>query len=151
MSHVQGHIDSEKQRNLDLVDLTQCTHCYQQFGTPFEMQCHVEKVNYHVFIIIILIANAECIYICRSAFGNILQFEFMLFVVRMLSTIFCDTLLYFVRQFFGVGSRLRLFANSWRRSETSGVSSGIGAPCPWHFLVCSPKQICLSVRVLSSY
>ncbi|ELU04679.1 hypothetical protein CAPTEDRAFT_222950 [Capitella teleta] len=45
MKHVQGHIDSEKQQNLDLSDLTQCKHCYKQFDTPFEMQCHVEKVH----------------------------------------------------------------------------------------------------------
>lgn len=45
MMHMQGHIDSEKQQNLDLSDLTQCKHCYKQFDTPFEMQCHVEKVS----------------------------------------------------------------------------------------------------------
>ena len=44
MMHMQGHIDSEKQQNLDLSDLTQCKHCYKQFDTPFEMQTHVEKV-----------------------------------------------------------------------------------------------------------
>ena len=46
MMHMQGHIDSEKQQNLDLSDLTQCKHCYKQFDTPFEMQSHVEKVDY---------------------------------------------------------------------------------------------------------
>ncbi len=45
MMHMQGHIDSEKQHNLDLSDLTQCKHCFKQFDTPFEMQCHVEKVS----------------------------------------------------------------------------------------------------------
>eukprot|EP00106_Octopus_bimaculoides_P020369 XP_014787811.1 PREDICTED: zinc finger protein 280D-like [Octopus bimaculoides] len=43
MMHMQGHIDSEKQQNLDLSDLTQCKHCYKQFDTPFEMQTHIEK------------------------------------------------------------------------------------------------------------
>ncbi|XP_069102782.1 uncharacterized protein [Argopecten irradians] len=45
MMHIQGHIDSGKQHNLDLSDLTQCKHCYKQFDTPFEMQTHVEKVH----------------------------------------------------------------------------------------------------------
>lgn len=45
MMHLQGHIDSEKQQNLDLSDLTQCKHCYKQFDTPFEMQTHIEKVS----------------------------------------------------------------------------------------------------------
>ncbi|XP_064596128.1 uncharacterized protein LOC135462794 isoform X2 [Liolophura sinensis] len=45
MMHLQSHIDSEKQHNLDLSDLTQCKHCYKQFDTPFEMQTHVEKVH----------------------------------------------------------------------------------------------------------
>ena len=44
MMHMQGHIDTEKQQNIDLSDITQCKHCYKQFDTPFEMQCHVEKV-----------------------------------------------------------------------------------------------------------
>ena len=49
MMHMQGHIDSEKQQNLDLSDLTQCKHCYKQLDTPFEMQQHVERVSlYHV-------------------------------------------------------------------------------------------------------
>ncbi|CAG5125728.1 unnamed protein product, partial [Candidula unifasciata] len=45
MMHIQGHIDSERQVNLDLSDLTQCKHCYKQFDTPFEMQTHIEKVH----------------------------------------------------------------------------------------------------------
>ncbi|XP_065943924.1 uncharacterized protein [Magallana gigas] len=45
MMHIQGHIDSSKQQNIDLSDLTQCKHCYRQFDTPFEMQTHVEKVH----------------------------------------------------------------------------------------------------------
>lgn len=45
MMHIQGHIDSSKQQNIDLSDLTQCKHCYRQFDTPFEMQTHVEKVK----------------------------------------------------------------------------------------------------------
>jgi len=45
MLHMQGHIDNDKQQNLDLSDLTQCKHCYKQFDTPFEMQCHIEKVR----------------------------------------------------------------------------------------------------------
>lgn len=45
MLHMQGHIDNDKQQNLDLSDLTQCKHCYKQFDTPFEMQCHIEKVG----------------------------------------------------------------------------------------------------------
>ncbi|KAK3096156.1 hypothetical protein FSP39_023825 [Pinctada imbricata] len=45
MMHIQGHIDSSKQQNIDLSDLCQCKHCYKQFDTPFEMQTHVEKVH----------------------------------------------------------------------------------------------------------
>ena len=45
MQHIQAHIDSTKQLNIDLSDLTQCKHCYKQFDTPFEMQTHVEKVR----------------------------------------------------------------------------------------------------------
>lgn len=44
MQHIQGHIDSSKQQNIELSDLTQCKFCYKQFDTPFEMQTHVEKV-----------------------------------------------------------------------------------------------------------
>jgi hypothetical protein len=44
MMHMQGHIDSEKQQNIDLSDLTQCKHCYKQLDTPFEMQRHIEQV-----------------------------------------------------------------------------------------------------------
>ena len=44
MLHIQGHIDSDKQVNLDLNDLTSCKHCYKTFNTPFEMQTHIEKV-----------------------------------------------------------------------------------------------------------
>lgn len=47
MMHLQGHIDTEKQQNLDLSDLTQCKHCYQSFDTPFEMQTHIEKTHLH--------------------------------------------------------------------------------------------------------
>ena len=50
MTHIQSHIDNEKQQNLDLSDLTQCKHCYEQFDTPFEMQSHIEKVRVVVFI-----------------------------------------------------------------------------------------------------
>ncbi|RUS80500.1 hypothetical protein EGW08_011721 [Elysia chlorotica] len=45
MLHIQGHIDSDKQVNLDLNDLTSCKHCYKTFNTPFEMQTHIEKVH----------------------------------------------------------------------------------------------------------
>ncbi|GFO31939.1 Zinc finger protein 280c [Plakobranchus ocellatus] len=45
MLHIQGHIDSDKQVNLDLNDLTSCKHCYKVFNTPFEMQTHIEKVH----------------------------------------------------------------------------------------------------------
>ena len=45
MTHIQGHIDSEKQVNLDLTDLTNCKHCFKTFDTPFEMQTHMEKVG----------------------------------------------------------------------------------------------------------
>ena len=45
MQHIQGHIDSSKQHNIDLSDLTQCKQCYKQFDTPFEMQTHMEKVR----------------------------------------------------------------------------------------------------------
>jgi len=45
MTHIQGHIDSEKQVNLDLTDLTNCKHCFKTFDTPFEMQTHMEKVH----------------------------------------------------------------------------------------------------------
>ncbi len=46
MVHMQSHIDTEKgPQKLDLSDITQCKHCFKQFDTPFEMQCHVEKVT----------------------------------------------------------------------------------------------------------
>ena len=51
MMHIQGHIDSERQVNLDLSDLTQCKHCYKTFDTPFEMQTHIEKVGCHYLTI----------------------------------------------------------------------------------------------------
>ncbi|CAH1790018.1 unnamed protein product, partial [Owenia fusiformis] len=55
MLHVQGHIDAEKQQNLELSDLTQCKHCYRQFDTPFEMQIHIEKVH----------QNKDNVLVCR--------------------------------------------------------------------------------------
>ena len=50
MMHVQGHVDSEKQQNPNLSDLTKCKHCYKQFETPYSMQCHIEKVCQSYFL-----------------------------------------------------------------------------------------------------
>ncbi|ESO89716.1 hypothetical protein LOTGIDRAFT_164736 [Lottia gigantea] len=61
MMHMQGHIDSEKQHNLDLSDLTQCKHCYKQFDTPFEMQTHIEKVHmYNSNVLMCRICEKDC-------------------------------------------------------------------------------------------
>jgi len=59
MIHIQGHIDSDKQQNLDLSDLTQCKYCYKQFDTPFEMQCHVEKVSSMVTLLQIVYVSFQ--------------------------------------------------------------------------------------------
>ncbi|XP_074661151.1 uncharacterized protein LOC141913879 isoform X3 [Tubulanus polymorphus] len=55
MIHMRAHIESEKQQNIDLNDLTQCKHCFRQFDTPFEMQTHVEKVH----------QSNSCVLVCR--------------------------------------------------------------------------------------
>ena len=61
MQHIQGHIDSSKQQNIDLSDLTQCKQCYKQFDTPFEMQTHMEKVG--IALDKALFSTKKCIFL----------------------------------------------------------------------------------------
>uniref|UniRef100_T1IVH9 Uncharacterized protein n=1 Tax=Strigamia maritima TaxID=126957 RepID=T1IVH9_STRMM len=45
MKHLSAHIESIKQRNMDLSDVSQCKHCFREFDTPYVMQCHIEDVH----------------------------------------------------------------------------------------------------------
>ncbi|XP_077016246.1 zinc finger protein 280B-like [Tamandua tetradactyla] len=45
MNHMKHHLELEKQRGDSWEGHTTCQHCYRQFPTPFQLQCHVESVH----------------------------------------------------------------------------------------------------------
>uniref|UniRef100_A0A8C5PBR5 C2H2-type domain-containing protein n=1 Tax=Leptobrachium leishanense TaxID=445787 RepID=A0A8C5PBR5_9ANUR len=42
MNHMKHHLELEKQSTESWENHTTCHHCYRQFPTPFQLQCHIE-------------------------------------------------------------------------------------------------------------
>uniref|UniRef100_A0A6I8NF77 Zinc finger protein 280D n=1 Tax=Ornithorhynchus anatinus TaxID=9258 RepID=A0A6I8NF77_ORNAN len=45
MNHMKHHLELEKQSNESWENHTTCQHCYRQFPTPFQLQCHIESAH----------------------------------------------------------------------------------------------------------
>ncbi|KFO23685.1 zinc finger protein 280A-like isoform X2 [Fukomys damarensis] len=45
MNHMKHHFELEKQRGDSWENHTTCQHCYRQFPTPFQLQCHIDRVH----------------------------------------------------------------------------------------------------------
>ncbi|XP_012927366.2 zinc finger protein 280A [Heterocephalus glaber] len=45
MNHMKHHLEFEKQRGDSWENHTTCQHCYRQFPTPFQLQCHIDRVH----------------------------------------------------------------------------------------------------------
>ncbi|KAK6476796.1 zinc finger protein 280C-like [Huso huso] len=45
MNHMKHHLELEKQSNESWENHTTCQHCYRQFSTPFQLQCHIESAH----------------------------------------------------------------------------------------------------------
>ncbi|XP_061450755.1 zinc finger protein 280D [Rhineura floridana] len=43
MNHMKHHLELEKQNSESWESHTTCQHCYRQFPTPFQLQCHIES------------------------------------------------------------------------------------------------------------
>ncbi|KAE8617637.1 hypothetical protein XENTR_v10009148 [Xenopus tropicalis] len=43
MNHMKHHLELEMQSNESWENHTTCHHCYRQFPTPFQLQCHIES------------------------------------------------------------------------------------------------------------
>ncbi|XP_075714077.1 zinc finger protein 280D isoform X2 [Rhinoderma darwinii] len=43
MNHMKHHLELEKQSTESWENHTTCHHCYRQFPTPFQLQCHTES------------------------------------------------------------------------------------------------------------
>ncbi|CAJ0932434.1 unnamed protein product [Ranitomeya imitator] len=43
MNHMKHHLELEKQSTESWENHTTCHHCYRQFSTPFQLQCHIES------------------------------------------------------------------------------------------------------------
>ncbi|KAL8197021.1 UNVERIFIED_CONTAM: hypothetical protein K2H54_007104 [Gekko kuhli] len=43
MNHMKHHLELEKQESWE--SHTTCQHCYRQFPTPFQLQCHIESTH----------------------------------------------------------------------------------------------------------
>ncbi|KAG7469528.1 hypothetical protein MATL_G00129890 [Megalops atlanticus] len=46
MNHMKHHVELEQQ-NGEVDTHTNCQHCFRQFPTPFQLQCHLESVHSH--------------------------------------------------------------------------------------------------------
>ncbi|KAM8921103.1 pogo transposable element with ZNF domain [Pelodytes ibericus] len=44
MNHMRHHVELDQQ-NGEVDGHTTCQHCYRQFSTPFQLQCHLENVH----------------------------------------------------------------------------------------------------------
>ncbi|EHB14535.1 Pogo transposable element with ZNF domain [Heterocephalus glaber] len=44
MNHMRHHVELDQQ-NDEVDGHTICQHCYYQFSTPFQLQCHLENVH----------------------------------------------------------------------------------------------------------
>ncbi|NXF29410.1 Z280D protein, partial [Nyctibius bracteatus] len=45
MNHMKHHLELEKQSSESWESHTTCHHCYRQFPTPFQLQCHIESTH----------------------------------------------------------------------------------------------------------
>ncbi|XP_024274682.1 zinc finger protein 280C isoform X1 [Oncorhynchus tshawytscha] len=45
MNHMKHHLELEKQNSESWESHTTCQHCYRQYSTPFQLQCHVESAH----------------------------------------------------------------------------------------------------------
>ncbi|XP_066557430.1 zinc finger protein 280C isoform X2 [Amia ocellicauda] len=45
MNHMKHHLELEKQSNESWENHTTCQHCYRQYSTPFQLQCHIESAH----------------------------------------------------------------------------------------------------------
>uniref|UniRef100_W5MPQ3 Pogo transposable element derived with ZNF domain a n=1 Tax=Lepisosteus oculatus TaxID=7918 RepID=W5MPQ3_LEPOC len=46
MNHMKHHVELDQQTG-EVDTHTSCQHCYRQFPTPFQLQCHLESVHSH--------------------------------------------------------------------------------------------------------
>ncbi|XP_037677676.1 zinc finger protein 280C-like isoform X2 [Choloepus didactylus] len=44
MNHMKHHLELEKQNSESWENHTTCQHCYRQYPTPFQLQCHIETI-----------------------------------------------------------------------------------------------------------
>ncbi|XP_036400050.1 zinc finger protein 280D isoform X2 [Megalops cyprinoides] len=45
MNHMKHHLELEKQSNESWDSHTTCQHCFRQYATPFQLQCHIESAH----------------------------------------------------------------------------------------------------------
>lgn len=45
MNHMKHHLELEKQNSETWENYTTCQHCYRQYMTPFQLQCHIESAH----------------------------------------------------------------------------------------------------------
>ncbi|KAM9408296.1 uncharacterized protein KZ484_026090 [Pholidichthys leucotaenia] len=45
MNHMKHHLELEKQNSEIWESHTTCQHCYRQYMTPFQLQCHIESAH----------------------------------------------------------------------------------------------------------
>ncbi|XP_059927203.1 zinc finger protein 280C isoform X2 [Gadus macrocephalus] len=45
MNHMKHHLELEKQSSESWESYTTCQHCYRQYMTPYQLQCHVERAH----------------------------------------------------------------------------------------------------------
>ncbi|XP_053720265.1 zinc finger protein 280C isoform X1 [Synchiropus splendidus] len=45
MNHMKHHLELEKQNSESWDSHTTCQHCYRQYMTPFQLQCHIESAH----------------------------------------------------------------------------------------------------------
>ncbi|XP_078473517.1 uncharacterized protein LOC144734930 isoform X1 [Lampetra planeri] len=45
MNHMKHHMELERQSNESWDSHTNCQHCFRQFPTPFQLQCHIESAH----------------------------------------------------------------------------------------------------------
>ncbi|XP_075394808.1 zinc finger protein 280C isoform X1 [Tenrec ecaudatus] len=45
MNHMKHHLELEKQNSESWDNHTTCQHCYRQYPTPFQLQCHIESTH----------------------------------------------------------------------------------------------------------
>lgn len=63
MNHMKHHLELEKQNSESWESHTTCQHCYRQYMTPFQLQCHIESAHS-------LIESSTNCRICELAFES---------------------------------------------------------------------------------